>query len=132
MNSFATYVEFNAYLCNTNSEQKTINQYFHLYHNIFTPNLDITFMNKFTELLEYEENLYKENNYKDDDDKKFCIYADELVTYDVITENTCGKDIKNMLTRFGLQLNVDFKILLGTNTEQDLPKHGGSNKKLIN
>ncbi len=104
MSSFTTYVEFNAYLCNTNSEQQTINQYFHLYHNIFTPNLDITFMNRFTELLEYEENDYT-------DDRKFYISADELVAYDVIKENTDGNDIKRTLERSGLQLNVDYKVL---------------------
>ncbi len=104
MSSFKTYVEFNTYLCNTNSEQKTINQYFHLYHNIFTPNLDITFMNRFTELLEYEEKHY-------DDDRKFYISADELIAYDVITENTRGADIKRTLERSGLILNVDFKVL---------------------
>ncbi len=118
MSSFKTYVEFNAYLCNTNSEQKTINQYFHLYHSIFTPNLDITFMNRFTELLEYEENDYK------DDDRKFCISADELVTYDILTNS---KNIDRTVERSGLILNVDYKILTAPPGGVKRTQQGGAN-----
>ncbi len=72
MSEYNTPNELNTYLCN-NLEYKNIEEYFNLYSTAFTPNLDLSFVPEFL-------NLVNNKN-------KLCITHYKLIEYGVVTSN---------------------------------------------
>ncbi len=93
MSQFATIQEFNIYLSDKLRNLK-LNEYFKEIQSKFYPELDISFMNYFLELIPKKDEI--------------CIEHKKLIEYGIINTNR-SNDIKDCLEKFNAQENIDFE-----------------------
>jgi len=111
MSQFATIQEFNIYLSDQ-SKEYSLFTYFKEIQSQFYPELDISFMDYFLELIPKKDEI--------------CIEHQKLIEYGIINTKR-SNDIKDCLEKFNAQENIDFECFAAEGSAAK--KRGGHNKK---
>jgi hypothetical protein len=111
MSQFATIQEFNIYLSD-NLKNVKLNEYFSLIQSQFYPELDISFMDYFLELIPKKNEI--------------CIEHQKLIEYGIINTKK-SNHIKECIEKFDAQENIDFECFAAEGSAAK--KRGGHNKK---
>jgi uncharacterized protein YoxC len=111
MSQYATIQEFNIYLSD-NLKNIKLNEYFNLIQYQFYPELDISFMDYFLELIPKKDEI--------------CIEHQKLIEYGIINTKR-SNDIKDCLEKFNAQENIDFECLTAEGSAVKRTGRGGAN-----
>ena len=111
MNQFATITEFNTYLSDKLRNVK-LNEYFSLIQSQFYPELDISFMDYFLELIPKKDEI--------------CIEHQKLIEYGIINTKR-SNDIKDCLEKCNVIENIDFECLTAEGSAVKRVGRGGAN-----
>jgi hypothetical protein len=111
MSQFANIQEFNIYLSDKLRNVK-LNEYFKEIQSQFYPELDISFMDYFLELIPKKDEI--------------CIEHQKLIEYGIINTKR-SNDIKDCLEKFNAQENIDFECLTAEGSAVKRTGRGGAN-----
>lgn len=112
MSQFATIQEFNIYLSD-NLKNVKLNEYFSLIQSQFYPELDISFMDYFLELIPKKDEI--------------CIEHQKLIEYGIIKKTQDSSHIKDCILKFNAQENIDFECLTPERSGVKRTGRGGAN-----